>query len=161
MKFRRKESKPALAKEAVLVTDQTNMKLVACAMKDDGSFTHKAYGTSKLVKNSRIPHVLEISSSIFPSKLMRFIVPRKVRVRVYTVRKESEVSHDPNNDEFDPKEKRKLESVLMLQGKMMKADFAGKIAEGMKPKMGLMEYIPWFVVAIISVIAMLSMGEVI
>lgn len=144
-KVEKKQEKPYIAKESILVTDQANLRLMTCKVHNDKTLT---FG-KKLVKIVDQPKVMEISSTIFPSKLVRFFVPTKIRVRVYTVQKEGEVTHDPNIDNIDTGEKRSLETLIKVQGKMMKADFAGKIAEGMRDKLDFWEMFPYIAIVLI------------
>lgn len=150
---RKKRDKPHIAKNTVLVTDETNARLMPCRVQDDHKlkFELRAGGKKedKEVGILRSPHVLEIPSSIIPSWIARRILPKTIRFRMYTVQKEGEITHDPHIDELDEELKRRFEMVLMLEKQAVKTGFAKGLMAGLKDKLSLMDYIPYIIIALI------------
>ena len=70
------------------------------------------------------------------------------------MQKESKITHDPHYQPSDKdleSLKSRLTELLKLRGRILKADFAGQIAKGMRDTKEMREYIPWIVIAVVAI----------
>lgn len=148
-------------RNAVLVWDETNVELKPVRVLDD----HKLRIQKKEVEINpdRPAHIFTIPvQSLMPNwraKLIgAFILPRKLYLRIFSVRAEGEMTHDPSLDHMPADYKMRLEKLLQLKGKAAKADFSQNIMSGMKPKKKWEEFIPWLVFGVTEIATILILS---
>ena len=148
-------------RNAVLVWDETNVELKPVKVLDD----HRLRIRKKEVEinPNRPAHIFTIPvMQLMPNwraKLFGLLMlPRNLYLRVFSVRSEGEMTHDPSLDHIPADYKMKLEKLLQLKGKAAKADFSQNIMSGMHGKKKWEEYIPWIVFGITEIITILLLS---
>lgn len=168
------------SKNCVLTTTEVELELKPCKVHSDHFISYRDKKVHKENKRKpRImmkPHILTIPLwEILPGLplkiwLAKLLLPRFLRFRVYTVRREGELTHDidmhrdkekhethdPNTDNYKIEDKMKLEAMLKLEGKFAEANAGAEIYEGMKGKPKWFEYIPYIVIAVICFLFLFS-----
>ena len=144
------------AKNMSLITTESDLDLKICKVTNDHFI--KISGEKKRKRRiMRKPHILTIPLwAILPGYkfkliLARMLLPRFLRFRVYTIRQEGEITHDPHDDNYDQEDKMKLEAMLKLEGQFAAANAGGNVYEGMKGKLKWHDYIPWIIMGIIVI----------
>lgn len=166
-------------KNLVLTTTETELELKTCKVRSDHFLSYKDAKVDKGKKRKpRImmkPHQMTIPLwEILPNKplkiwLAKLILPRFLRFRAYTVRREGEITHDihgtpfeenethdPNEDGYKLEDKMNLEKMLELEGKFAEAEAGAHIYEGMKGPKKWQDYIPYIVLMIIVIAFLFS-----
>lgn len=165
-------------KDIVMTTTESEIELKNCKVQSDHFI---AYSDNKVHKaKKRKPRILQTPKVLilpvweilsikgdnfvvkfFKRIIIRWSMPKYLRFRTYTVRREGEATHDPHNKEqtpdaklgtHDPHEdnypietKMKLEQMLKLEGKFAESNAGAEIYEGMKGKPKWYDYIPYLV----------------
>ncbi len=149
-------------KDIVMTTTESEIELKGCKVQSDHFISyndnkvHKAKKRKPRVLNT--PKVLilpvweilgvsgeNVTLKILKRILIRWSMPKYLRFRTYTVRREGEVTHDPHEDHYKLDEKMSLEETLKLEGKFAEANAGAEIYEGMKGKPKWYDYIPYLV----------------
>ena len=168
-------------KDIVMTTTESEIELKSCKVRSDHFVTYKdnkVEGAKN--RKPRIIHspkifilpvweILGVSGEnqylkVLKKVLVRWALPKYLRFRTYTVRREGEVSHnpdtgtkeengnvthDPHEDNYDKEQKMLFEAMLKLEGKFAEANAGAEIYEGMKGKPKWFDYIPYIVIAVI------------
>ena len=143
--FRRRKKKEDLknvyakSQDSVLVTTETELELKKCKILDDSKleFPTEGWRNKKTVRimPGRDAHTFRIHRSMLPVSWLRLFiakVPKWLLFRVYTARKEGEITHDPNKDQLDPGLKTQFEEALKIIAIGGKAEWGKAITEGLK-----------------------------
>jgi hypothetical protein len=156
----KKERKVKLypARNLVLLTSETNMRLVPCKVNDDHTLV---YGKKKrMIKPDRPAHVFEIPiGKIWPTRLGRLLGPRSQKYNVYTIQETGEMTHDPHLDQMDEEMKLKFEKLLGLMGKFAEVQAGAVMYEGIKGKKAWWDYIPYLVMLGIVFLFLFAMSQ--
>ncbi len=157
--FPKRKPKPEkihASKDLILLTTETTLDLKPCNVRDD----HKIKFKKKEVEiNPGVPeaHTLTIYPRLlWPTFLGRLVSPKLMRFRVYTARKEGEITHNPHEDSMNEEEKMKLEKILQIAATAKKADIAGNIMKGLKDKSTWVDFIPYIVIFLIVLLFLFS-----
>ena len=82
-------------------------------------------------------------------RFLKQLSPKFQYFRIFAVRSEGELTHDPNFDGLKPPMRMRFEELLKLQGKFAKSDAGGVIYEGLKGPKKWYDYIPWIVMGLV------------
>lgn len=167
-------------KNLVLTTTETELELKTCKVRSDHFLSYKDakvdQGKKRQPRIMMKPHQMTIPLwEILPKKplklwIAKLILPRFLRFRTYTVRREGEITHDihgtpfeekqkthdPNEDGYKLEDKMNLEKMLELEGKFAEAEAGAHIYEGMKGPKKWQDYIPYIVLMVIVIAFLFS-----
>lgn len=153
-------------KNLVLTTTETELELKTCKVRSDHFLSYKDtkvyQGKNRKPRIMMRPHQMTVPLwGILPNKplkllIAKLILPRFLRFRVYTVRREGEITHDPNDDDYPLEGKMTFEEMLKLEGKFAEAEAGAHVYEGMKGPKKWQDYIPYIVIGIIVIAFLFS-----
>ena len=164
-------------KNLVLTTTETELELKVCKVRSDHFLSYKDskvhQGRKRKPRIMMKPHVMTIPLwEILPNKPLKLLIgklilPRFLRFRTYTVRREGEITHDvhgtpfeekkvpnthdPNKDGYKLEDKMTFEKMLDLEGKFAETEAGAHIYEGMKGPKKWQDYIPYIVLMVIVI----------
>lgn len=132
--------KPTLypSRNMALITTESDMKLRPINVRDDHMINYN--GKDIRIKYDRPAHILDLSlHDLMPTRKQRFMcklfgVPKYQTFRTYTFQAEGELTHNPNKDGLDEKQKMRFEKLIQLEAVAVKAAIAANIMKGLKDR---------------------------
>lgn len=146
------EEKPKLypSRDAVLITDESNIALEPCIVLDDHRIKFRKKTAD--IKEDRPAHTLTLPlKDLWPTFLGRRLAPKFQRFRVYTIQKEGEITHDPNLTAMTEAQKMRIEKMIQLKGTATKADIVQTILAGLKGKESWWQVLGWGIIICVIV----------
>jgi len=154
IKLQRDESVRYPVLDMVMITTEAELQFRPCNVYDD----HKVKFGDKTVDilEDRPAHILDFNIRDFlwsrrDRMLARVLkLPKWQTLRVYTVQKEGETTHDPHDTVMTEEQKIRIEKMIQLKAKAAKAELAAMIMAGLKGKQPWWEQLgPIIVIAVI------------